>query len=144
MFCFYHFQTLSGKLSAFWHIIYGKIVKSAFYKSNGKKRFCLEKLTFFHHLPTLSWKFSGFCRTFFASFSKVHFWWLNQQLEEKDLFPETFSDQCHTLGKKTAASLRNLLGMKAKSVLYVTNGFVEHLKEKTFSEKVFFKSFLDL
>ena len=68
----------------------------------------------------------------------MHFWWLNQQLEEKDLFPETFSDQCHTLSKKTAASLRNLLGMTAKSVLYVSDGFFEHLKKK-FLKKSFLR-----
>ena len=73
MFYFYHFQTLSGKLSAFWHILYGKIVKRAFYMSKGKKRFCLEKLTFFHHHPTLSWKYSGFCITFFCELLKSAF-----------------------------------------------------------------------
>ena len=73
MFYFNHFQTLSGKLSAFWHILYGKSVKRALYVSNGKKRFCLEKVTFFHHLLTLSWKFSGFCRTFFCELLKSAF-----------------------------------------------------------------------
>ena len=73
MFYFDHFQTLSGKLSAFWHILYGKSVKRAFYMSNGKKRFCLEKLTFFHHHPTLSWKYSGFCITFFCELLKSAF-----------------------------------------------------------------------
>ena len=100
MFYFYHFQTLSGKLTAFWHILYGKIVKSAFYMSKGKKRFCFEKLIFFHHLPPWAGSFPGFVERSFASFSKVQFWWLNQQLEETVFFPETFSDQCHTLSKK--------------------------------------------
>ena len=37
---------------------------------NFKQSFWLEKLNLFHHLPTLSWKFSGFCRTFFCELSK--------------------------------------------------------------------------
>ena len=145
MFYFYHFQTLSGKISAFWHILYGKSVKKAFFMSNGKKRFCLEKLTFFHHHPALSWKYSGFCITFFLRASqKCIFAGQNQKLEEKHFFPETFSHHCHTLSEKTSAFLRNLLRLTAKSALYVSNGFVEYLKAKTSSEKVFFTSFVDL
>ena len=64
-----------------------------------KQHFWFEKLKLFHHLPNLSWKFSRSVERSFASFWKVQFWWLNQQLEEKVFFPETFSDQCHTLSK---------------------------------------------
>ena len=109
-----------------------------------KRNFGFEKLIFFIIFRPWAGSFLGFKERFYANFSKVRCWWLNQQLEEKVFFPETFSDQCHTLSKKTAAFLKNLPGMTAKSALYVSNGFVEHLKEKTFSEKVFFKSFLDL
>ena len=140
MFYFYHFQTLSGKISAFWHILYGKSVKKAFFMSNGKKRFCLEKLTFFHHHPALSWKYSGFCITFFLRASqKCIFAGQNQKLEEKHFFPETFSHHFHTLSEKTSAFLRNLLRLTAKSALNLSNGFVEQLKEKNFSEKVFLR-----
>ena len=139
MYYFYLIKTLSGKISAFWHIRLGKIVKTAFYMSNGKKRCCFETL-FFHHLPTLSCKFSGFCRRFFLRGSRGCILdGQKQQLEEKDLFPEAFSHHCHTLSEKTSAFFKNLLGIKAKSALYVSNGFVEQSKEKTFSEK---KSFL--
>ena len=101
-----------------------------------KRNFGFEKLIFFIIFRAWAGSFPGFVERSFASFSQVRCWWLNQQLEEKVFFPETFSDQCHTLSKNTAAFLKNLLGMTAKSAVYMPNGFVEHLKENTFSEKV--------
>ena len=99
---------------------------------------------FFYHLATLSWSLPGFVECFLRTFQKCTCDGQNQQFEEKELFPETFSHHCHTLSEKTLAFLRNLLGMTAESALYVSNGFVEHLKEKTFSEKVFCTPFVDL
>ena len=101
MFYFNHFQTLSGKLSAFWHILYGKSIKRAFYVSNGKKRFCLEKVTFFHHLLTLSWKFSGFCRTFFCEFLKSAFLLVKiNNLRKRFSFQKHFLINATRLAKK--------------------------------------------
>ena len=142
MFYFYHFQTLSGKISAFWHILYGKSVKRALYVSNGKKRFCLEKVTFFHHLPILSWNFSGFCRRFFCEVLKSAFFKAKiNNLRKSKCCHKHFLIIVTHLAKKLQPfwGLRNLLRLTAKSALNVSNGFFEHLKEKKFSEK---KSFL--
>ena len=104
--------------------------------SNGKKRFCFETLLFLSSSDPLSWSFSGFCtRCFSRSSQECILDGQNQQFEEKELFSGTFSRHCHTLSEKTSAFLRNLLGMTGKSALYVSNGFVEHLKEKIFLGK---------
>ena len=107
--------------------------------SNGKKRCCFETLLFLTSCDLELQFFQFLLKVFLRTFQKCTCDGQNQQFEEKELFPETFSHHCHTLSEKTSAFLRNLLGMTAESALYVSNGFVEHLKEKTFSEK---KSFV--